>query len=217
MGGIFSMDSPLMQGLTKLLDCILLSILWLIFCIPIVTIGASTSALYYTANKAIRNNRGYIWQQFWKGFKSSFKQSTILWIVIALLMFLLYNDVKIVGIFGGDSSWVLGARVFFIAFFVVVCMAAVYIFPYVARFSASIKSVVKNCIFMMVRHLPWTILALAVAAGSLFIMWLFPIALFFMPTVGALLATCIFEQIFVRYMSEEDRMMERKLNGKEYL
>ena len=217
MGGIFSLESPLMQGISKILDCIFLSILWVVFSIPIITFGASTSALYYTANKTIRNSRGYVWQQFWKGFKSSFKQSTILWLIVAVLLFLLYNDVQIVGIIGGDAAWVFGAKVFFIVFAVVIVMVALYIFPYIARFSAPLKSVAKNCIFMMVRHLPWTLLALLITAATLLIMYILPIALFFMPTLGALLATLIFERIFVRYMSEEDRLRERKLNGKEYL
>lgn len=217
MGGIFSLESPLMQGISKILDCIFLSILWVVFSIPVITFGASTSALYYTANKTIRNGRGYVWQQFWKGFKSSFKQSTILWIIVALILFLLYNDIQIIGIIGGQSNWVFGAKAFFCVLMVLVCMVAIYIFPYIARFSTSLKNVAKNCVYMMVRHLPWTFLALLVIFGSLFLMWLLPIALFFMPTLGALLATCIFEKIFVRYMSEEDRMKERKLNGKEYL
>lgn len=217
MGGIFSLESPLMQGISKILDCIFLSILWVVFSIPIVTFGAATSALYYTANKTIRNGRGYVWQQFWKGFKSSFKQSTILWVIIAAILLLLYNDIQIVEIIGGEKSWVFGAKVFFCVLFAVVCMVAIYIFPYIARFSAPVKSVVKNCIYMMVRHLPWTVLAVLVIAVTLFLMWLIPITIFFMPTLGAVLATLIFEKIFVRYMSEEDRLKERKLNGKEYL
>lgn len=216
MGGIFSIDSPLMQGLSKILDCIFLSILWVVFSLPLITFGASTSALYYTANKTIRNSRGYVWQQFWRGFKSSFKQSTILWLIFLLIMFLLYNDIQIVGLLG-SGNLAFAAKVFFTVLMVVLGMVVMYIFPYVARFSAPLKSVAKNCAFMMVRHLPWSFLALLVIAVTAFIMWLIPITIFFMPTLGALAMTLILERIFVRYMSEEDRLKERKLNGKEYL
>lgn len=216
MGGIFSIDSPLMQGLSKILDCIFLSILWVVFSLPLITFGASTSALYYTANKTIRNSRGYVWQQFWRGFKSSFKQSTILWLIFLLIMFLLYNDIQIVGLLG-SGNLAFAAKVFFTVLMVVLGMVIMYIFPYVARFSAPLKSVAKNCAFMMVRHLPWSFLALLVIAVTAFIMWLIPITIFFMPTLGALVMTLILERIFVRYMSEEDRLKERKLNGKEYL
>ena len=98
MGGIFSLDNPLMQGINKIIDCIFLSILWVLFSFPLITFGAATSALYYTANKTIRNGRGYIWQQFWRGFKSSFKQSTIATLIFAVIALILYNDAKIVGI-----------------------------------------------------------------------------------------------------------------------
>lgn len=216
MGGIFSIDSPLMQGLSKILDCIFLSILWVVFSLPLITFGASTSALYYTANKTIRNSRGYVWQQFWRGFKSSFKQSTILWLIFLLIIFLLYNDIQIVGLLG-SGNLAFAAKVFFTVLMVVLGMVVMYIFPYVARFSAPLKSVAKNCAFMMVRHLPWSFLALLVIAVTAFIMWLIPITIFFMPTLGALVMTLILERIFVRYMSEEDRLKERKLNGKEYL
>lgn len=216
MGGIFSIDSPLMQGLSKILDCVFLSILWVVFSIPLITFGASTSALYYTANKTIRNSRGYVWQQFWRGFKSSFKQSTLLWLIFALILFLLYNDIQIVGLLDGGNL-TFAAKVFFIVLMAVLCMIIMYIFPYVARFSAPMKSVAKNCTFMMIRHLPWSFLAVLVVAVSAFIMWLIPITLLIMPTLGALVLTFIFERIFVRYMSEEDRLKERKLNGKEYL
>ena len=146
MGGIFSIDSPLMQGLSKILDCIFLSILWVVFSIPLITFGASTSALYYTANKTIRNSRGYVWQQFWRGFKSSFKQSTILWLIFALIMFLLYNDIQIVGLLG-TGNLAFAAKVFFIVLMVILCMVIIYIFPYVARFSAPLKSVAKKLCF----------------------------------------------------------------------
>ena len=153
---------------------------------------------------------------FGEVFKSSFKQSTILWLIFLLIMFLLYNDIQIVGLLG-SGNLAFAAKVFFTVLMVVLGMVVMYIFPYVARFSAPLKSVAKNCAFMMVRHLPWSFLALLVIAVTAFIMWLIPITIFFMPTLGALVMTLILERIFVRYMSEEDRLKERKLNGKEYL
>lgn len=217
MGGIFSLDNPLMQGINKVIDCIFLSILWVIFSLPLITLGASTSALYYTANKTIRNGRGYVWQQFWKGFKSSFKQGTLLWLLFGFIALILYNDAKIVALIWEDKPFTFGAQVFFYVLMAVVLLIVMYIFPYVARFSAPFKSVIKNCMYMMVRHLPMTILAALVVLLSIFLMWLIPIAVLFIPTLGALVCTFIFERIFVRYMSDEDRAREQKLNGKEYL
>ncbi|MFQ7880190.1 MAG: DUF624 domain-containing protein [Blautia producta] len=65
-------DSPIMAGIGKVIDIIWLSTLWFICCLPIVTIGASTTALYYTSVKAIRKNRGYVTKTFFHAFKMNF-------------------------------------------------------------------------------------------------------------------------------------------------
>ena len=49
MGRFFNYDSPLFSSINKIVDCVFLSLLWFVFSIPIVTMGASTSALYYVA------------------------------------------------------------------------------------------------------------------------------------------------------------------------
>lgn len=124
------------------------------FSFPLITFGAATSALYYTANKTIRNGRGYIWQQFWRGFKSSFKQSTIATLIFAVIALILYNDAKIVCIMFEGSSWIFGAQVFFYALLAVLVLVVMYMFPYIARFSAPFKNVFeKLCSFMAIRHL----------------------------------------------------------------
>ena len=60
MGDFFNVDNKFFQGLGKIIDVICLSAFWFFLCIPIVTAGAATTALYYTVNKVIRNNRSYI-------------------------------------------------------------------------------------------------------------------------------------------------------------
>ena len=50
-----NLDSPLMQGLGKMADLMWLNVLTLICCLPIVTIGASLTAMNYMALKIARN------------------------------------------------------------------------------------------------------------------------------------------------------------------
>ena len=54
MGGIFSYDNPIMSAISKIANCILLNMLFLICCIPIVTAGASFTAMYYTVEKILK-------------------------------------------------------------------------------------------------------------------------------------------------------------------
>ena len=70
-------DNKIFQMLEKIIDCIYSSILWFIFSLPLITAGASTTALYYTVNKVIRYDRGNMSKEFFKAFKSNFRQSTL--------------------------------------------------------------------------------------------------------------------------------------------
>ena len=85
MFGLFNYDGPVVQTLNKVADGICLSVLWLISCLPLVTAGAATTALYYSVNKCIRHGEGHIWHEYWHSFLSNFKQATLLWLPLALL------------------------------------------------------------------------------------------------------------------------------------
>ena len=82
-----------MQIFYKATECMLLSILWVVTSLPVITIGASTTALYYAVVKVIRNNEGYVWGEFWNGFRTNFKQATIIWLVALLFLELHPNDI----------------------------------------------------------------------------------------------------------------------------
>ena len=79
------MDNVITRALSKICDMICLNVLWVICSIPIVTIGASTTALYTVMLKMVRNEEGYIFRGFFKAFKENFKQSTIIWLIVAAL------------------------------------------------------------------------------------------------------------------------------------
>ena len=89
MGGLFNYDGFVVQTMNKIMDCISLSFLWLITSLPVITIGASTAALYYSMNKCIRWGEGSVWKTYWHGFRSNFKQATLLWLPLGILYILL--------------------------------------------------------------------------------------------------------------------------------
>ena len=76
MGRIFSLDSPLFSFLNKVADLILLNILTMICCLPIITIGASMTALHYVVLKMVRDEESYIVRSYFKSFRQNFKQAT---------------------------------------------------------------------------------------------------------------------------------------------
>jgi len=95
---LFSYDSRFTQVLMKLVYSSYLNILWFICSIPIFTIGASTTALYYTCLKIVRNEEGNVTKTFFKSFKENFRQATVIWLILfaigsflAFDFYVLYN------------------------------------------------------------------------------------------------------------------------------
>lgn len=81
MGNIFSVDNAFFRLMSKVCDVFLMSILWLICSLPIVTAGAASAALNAVALRAVRNEEGYIFRSFFKAFAKYFKRATQLWLM----------------------------------------------------------------------------------------------------------------------------------------
>lgn len=71
-------------------NLVVLHVLWVVYSLPIITIGASTTALYYSCMKMIRTNEGYVHRNFHHSFKQNFKQSTIIWLGMVVLLTLFF-------------------------------------------------------------------------------------------------------------------------------
>ncbi len=210
MSRFFSSDNPVFGALDQLVDLAWVSILWLIFSLPVVTAGASTTALYYTVTKVIRHHRGYIWREFWGSFKSNFKQSTIIWILYVILMIIFCIDIKVMGTIGGTVANTL--QYTFLIGMVMVTAILFYALAYTARFIQDVKHILFNSGLMALRHLPKTLLLLIVAALAVLSIYLMGIAFILAPAIAAILDSVILESIFVNYMSEEDREKENMRN-----
>lgn len=183
-GKFFSMDGGFMTIMTKVFDIIFLSILWILFSLPVVTIGASTTAMYYTAVKGIRRNRGYIFKNFWQSFKLNFFPATVAWVVVAIVGYLAMFSYMNAGFFGDG---LLRYAVYFINAFVgLLCiMFIVYVFPLLSRFTMTKKQLFVNSMFLSIKHfLPWTLLMVIIFIGMLILAWY---SLFFMPIIPILL------------------------------
>ena len=95
MSNFFNMDNGLFRALGKLADLMLLNILFLVCSLPIFTIGASFTAMYYVTLKLAENEEGYIARGFWKSFKQNFKQATIIWLILLFFGIVLVLDLLI--------------------------------------------------------------------------------------------------------------------------
>ena len=158
MNKLLNYDNKLFTILNKLCHLVFLGLLWFVCSIPIVTIGASTTALYYTINKTIFHNRGYVFNEFWHSFKSNFKQSTIVWMLmivfylLAILDFIIFFQLST----PGTHRWFL--LILLVLMVLLPSVLGCIAFPYIARFEDSLKTVLKNSIAIALMHLGRTIL-----------------------------------------------------------
>lgn len=160
-------DNVIVRALNKICDMVCLNVLWLICCIPIVTIGAATTALYTVMLKMVKNEEGYIFRGFFKAFKSNFKQSTIIWIILLLLGIVCWIDFRVAGVISGTAGIVL--RSIFLLVGVVLFSVMIYVFPLTARYENTIRATFRNAVILTVGKLPYTILMIAVTVGAVIV------------------------------------------------
>lgn len=155
MGKFFDMNSPLMRGLTVLANVILLSCAWLVFSIPIVTMGPATAALYYVTQKMVHGENPGIFRCFWKGFRDNLKQGLLMGLILGAAAAVMYYDYLFSHIVSGALGTVL--RIIFVVFAAVWLTVVCYAFPLQAQFRNSIKNTLKNAFLLGIVHLGKTV------------------------------------------------------------
>lgn len=207
MRQLFDLDSPLMVGLTRIADIIILNILFLVCCIPVFTIGPAITAMYYVTLKMVRNEDCYIVKSFFKSFKQNFKQAVAIWMIILATITVVAIDFRIID--GGASDLrgltanVSGA-VLIVLFVtcIIISFVVSYVFPILAKFDNTVKNTIKNAFFMSMRHLPYTILIILINIIPYVVVYFAPASMLFFVMSFALCAygcSFIFNRIFNIY------------------
>ena len=209
--GVFDYDGGIMRSLCKFSDCIFLSLMFVVCCIPVVTIGTAATAMYYTAHKVLRQDRGYIFRDYIESFQANFKQTTPIWLLTLILGGILGIDWYVMGLFGfkGIGTNILGP--IFITGTLLLNTWISYLFPYMARFENTTRQSMKNAALMALRHLPTTILMMIVEAVVLAILWFMPLLLAILPAFYAWIQSYFLERVLRKYMSTEDLEREEEL------
>lgn len=174
MNRLLNPEGPLMQFITKITYSAYLNILWFICCIPIFTIGASTTALFYVTLKMAKNEEGNITRAFFRSFKDNFKQGTKIWLILLIAGIILgFDGYTLYHMRFTNAFWTIITAIFII---VVVAYAIIlmYIFPLLARFQNTTWAMFKNSIMIGMRFL----LCTAIMAVIYFIMAIVVIRIF---------------------------------------
>ena len=198
MKALLEIDGPVMQLITKIVYAVWLNILWFICCLPVFTVGASTTALFYVTLKIAKNEEGAVTRAFFCSFKENFRQATVIWLILLAVGILLGIDGYIFYHMLFESElWTLGTAVFMVALaaYVIVLM---YIFPLLARFDNTIWAMFKNSLMIGMRFLLCTVLmALVYFSMAVVIIRIFTPAVIFGEGLCALLCSYLLSSILV--------------------
>lgn len=207
MNRFFNLDSPVMVGLTKMADMIILNLVAFFCCLPIITAGASLTALHYVSLKIVRDEECYILKSFFKSFKENFKQSTLIWLLMLLIGLLFVADFVIIRNSAGTSlpSW---TGLALLGVMIIAALSFTLVFPLQAKFENNIRTTIKNSALMGVMILPKTILMLASWALPLICIFYFPqimpITFCFGMSGPSMICALLYNKTFKKFEPEQE-------------
>lgn len=180
----------------KIGDVMILSGMWLLCSLPVVTLGASTAALYYGTIKCLRCREEHPARLFWHSFKDNLKQGILL-----TLLYLGYSALVAIDIYAarhGIGGFKLPPFYEKVAYVLVlpVAFTIAYIFPYISRFENSGKNALKNSFLLSALHIDHLLAILVLAAAAIALGYLFPPAALLTPCLAALLSSMMIEKDF---------------------
>lgn len=156
----FRGDSAYSQIMTKVFDIFWLSVLGILCCIPVITIGASLSSLYYVMLKLVRDEETAVTRNYFKAFKENFLQSLPVTVILLVIIGILAADFHILGQGGNQSSSI----IYGCCVVILLTVAAVfsYVFPLMARYQNTIRKTFENAARLAASHLWQTIVMVLV-------------------------------------------------------
>lgn len=212
---MFKYDGPFFSVLSRALDIILLNVVWTICCLPIVTIGPATTALYTVMFKMKEGKDDNVLKLFFLAFKDNFKQSfftTLILIPIGVILYLDYRVMYFDETFSADYL-----KGFFWVVLVLLFAFISWVFPLEAKFENTLGAMLKNTWLMMVRHLPITIVITLLNLSPVLLLYFAPqltveyLTLFWVFFGFALIAfvnSRLIYNVFTQYFPKEENKEE---------
>lgn len=178
MRNFLSPDSPLLSFITRIVYAVWLNILWFVCSIPVITAGASTTALFYVTLKMARNEEGNVTVQFFQAFRDNFRFSTKVWaIMLGAQVILAFDGYVLWHMRFTNAFWTFLTAVFLVL--AAGCLiVAMYIFPLMARFENTVIAMFKNSLMLGIRYLYCT-----AAMAAIYFLMVLIVVRFFTPAI----------------------------------
>ena len=198
MGALFNLDNPVWNFMGKVADLVILNLLAIICSIPIVTIGASWTALYFVTIRMVRKEEGYVVKDFFRSFKENFKQATIIWLLVLVVAVVFVGDFLIYSMMPDKIPQVI--MIVVVVLGLLALGTVVYVFPLLARFENTTKNTIKNAFLLSIVNIPQTVTAIILLVIpvilTVFVLELFPIIIMVGVSLPAFLTSLMLVRIF---------------------
>lgn len=210
MGGLFDYDSRLFQFLVRVCDLVLLSLLWVVCSLPVITLGASTAALYYAAMKLVQQRGDGAVSMFFHSFRQNLRPSLPVTLILLFVAYMLYLDYLLLSPRFGGSGVFHGLCILAL---LVYAMEASFVFPVLAKFQCTTRQVFRNALYIALSH---PTVAVMVTTLHLIPLWLVyahldwldalqPLLVLFGPGLTAYLNATALVRVFRPYLPAEQQ------------
>jgi len=198
---IFYMNSLFARGIGKLVQMLYAGFLWFLFSLPVVTVGAASTALYEVMMKAAKEEEGYIGKSFLNAFRNNFKKSTYVWLPILAAEIIFVVNLFYYAVLGG-GNYPVQSVVFFLLLLAGLAVYS-YAFPILARFENTTGDTFRMAFILLLQNPGWTVVLIILQIVTLFLVWfLVYIPLLFLMGITGYIQAIIFNHIFDRLIDQ---------------
>lgn len=194
---LFATDGIYARVMNRLWNYIIISLLWLVCCIPVVTIGASSAAAYFAAAKVIRGREGKAIGEFFHAFRLNLKQGIVFTLIYGIVLAILFLECFYLY---HDSSISLSILYLFYGMVLVLVASGQHLFACLSRFTLGKFALFRMAALATFRHLISTILLLLLLAVTALGIYLMPWGIFLFPGIMFWLKSYIMEPVLRKYM-----------------
>lgn len=199
---IFDQGNRFMDFMYMMSDLFLLNILCIVTSIPVITAGASITALYTVVAKMRKKEESYICRSYFRAFRDNFSQATVLWLFILVIGILLYFDLYVIASENMQGRDVLS--VVFLIFTVFYILITAWIFPVLARYDTSVIKILKIAAYLSLRHIGYTLMILFIIYIPVVLialnLYFLPVFLIISVSGCAYMNSYFFEKVYEKYV-----------------
>lgn len=206
---MFTYDSPFSQIMIRIAHCFLLSVLWLLSSLPVVTVGAATTAVHAVTLKLVHKKDISVFAEYKRAFRANFKKATAIWLLSVAAVVILSGDIIF---FSGASGWIKTVCcLFFFVLLIVVGLMLMVVFHLQACFVNSVGNTIRNALRFALGYLSTSSGLLILFVLCLYcisqIAWVFPVIIFLGTGLFSYLSSLLWDKAFTPFYQQTELSM----------